>query len=422
MVSVVPLAAHRGLIWSSKDLRMDAVNSLDFDRKPEDTRVVVAMSGGVDSSVVAGLLKREGYDVLGITLQLYDHGAAVHRAGSCCAGQDIDDARRVCETLGIPHYVLDYEKRFRETVINPFAESYVAGETPIPCVACNQTVKFADLLATAKELGADALATGHYIRSRPNPTSGDPGRRALYRPVDAERDQSYFLFATTQEQIDYLRFPLGHLSKAETRALAEEMGLVVAKKADSQDICFVPQGKYSDIVSKLKPNAALAGDIVHLDGRVLGQHEGILHYTIGQRRGIGIATGEPLYVVYLDARSRRVIVGPKEALETRRLYLRDVNWLGDGDIEAAAAAGFACFAKVRSTRPPRPALLHADDQGLYVELTEGEAGVAPGQACALYSGEGEDARVYGGGFIARSEREAAAETALQRILAAPAAA
>jgi len=404
-------------------LAATTVNTLDFDKRPEDTRVVVAMSGGADSSVVAGILKRQGYDVLGITLQLYDHGAAVHRAGSCCAGQDIDDARRVCETLGIPHYVLDYEKRFRETVINPFAESYVAGETPIPCVACNPTVKFADLLLTAKELGADALATGHYIRSRPNPTAENPGRRALYRPADADRDQSYFLFATTQEQIDYLRFPLGGMPKAETRALAEEMGLVVAKKADSQDICFVPQGKYSDVIAKLKPNAALAGEIVHLDGRVLGQHEGILHYTIGQRRGIGVATGEPLYVVYLDARSRRVIVGPKEALETHRVYLRDVNWLGDEPLlQAASGEGFACFAKVRSTRAPSPAVLHADASGIYVDLTVGEAGVAPGQACALYSAPGDDARVYGGGFIERSEREPMAEASLKALLASPVAA
>jgi tRNA-uridine 2-sulfurtransferase len=399
------------------------VNTLDFDKRREDTRVVVAMSGGVDSSVVAGILKRQGYDVLGITLQLYDHGAAVHRAGSCCAGQDIDDARRVCETLGIPHYVLDYEKRFRDTVINPFMDSYVAGETPIPCISCNQTVKFADLLATARELGADALATGHYIRSRPNPTTGNPGRRALYRPADADRDQSYFLFATTQEQIDYLRFPLGGLPKSETRALAEEMGLVVAKKADSQDICFVPQGKYSDIINKLKPNAALAGEIVHLDGRVLGRHEGILHYTIGQRRGIGVATGDPLYVVFLDARSRRVIVGPKEALETHRVYLRDVNWLGDEDLAASAGtSGFACYAKVRSTRQPAPAVLHVSASGAYVDLTIGEAGVAPGQACALYSAPGDDARVYGGGFIERSEREPAAEASLKALLQHPIAA
>lgn len=393
------------------------MNTLDFDKKPEDTRIVVAMSGGVDSSVVAGILKREGYDVLGITLQLYDHGAAVHRAGSCCAGQDIDDARRVCETLGIPHYVLDYEARFRETVINPFAEAYAMGETPVPCVACNQTVKFADLLATAQELGADALATGHYIRSRRNPVPSNPNRRALYRPIDSDRDQSWFLFATTQEQIDYLRFPLGGLSKAETRALAEEMGLVVAKKADSQDICFVPQGKYTDIINKLKPNAALVGDIVHLDGRVLGRHDGIVHYTIGQRRGIGVATGEPLYVVHLDARGRRVIVGPREALETHRVYLRDMNWLGDNALEDDAAGGFACFAKVRSTRPPAEAVLRSDEKGIYVDLAIGEAGIAPGQACVLYSAPGADARVYGGGFIERSERSAEAEASLKALLA-----
>ncbi|OCW59265.1 tRNA 2-thiouridine(34) synthase MnmA [Hoeflea olei] len=392
------------------------MNSLDFDKDPRDTRVVVAMSGGVDSSVVAGLLAREGYDVLGVTLQLYDHGAAVHRAGSCCAGQDIDDARRVCETLGIPHYVLDYEQRFREAVINPFAESYVAGETPIPCVACNQTVKFADLLATARDLGADALATGHYIRSRPNPSPDNPGRRALYRPVDADRDQSYFLFATTQDQLDYLRFPLGDLPKARTRELAAEMGLGVAAKADSQDICFVPQGKYANVIEKLKPDAALAGEIVHIDGRVLGEHQGIVHYTIGQRRGIGVAIGDPLYVVHLDARSRRVIVGPREALETRRLILRDVNWLGDGALESFGADGLECFAKVRSTRPPRPAILRAIDGEISVELVEGEAGVAPGQACVLYSAAGDEARVYGGGFIDRSERSAAAEAMLSTLL------
>ncbi|AXS41487.1 tRNA 2-thiouridine(34) synthase MnmA [Breoghania sp. L-A4] len=387
------------------------LNSLDLPGRPEDTRVVVAMSGGVDSSVVAGLLKREGYDVVGVTLQLYDHGEAVHRKGACCAGQDIHDARRVAETLGIPHYVLDYEERFREAVIDRFAESYIAGETPIPCVSCNQTVKFHDLLETAKTLGADVLATGHYVRSR----RGESGAQQLFRPVDLDRDQSYFLFATTPEQLDFLRFPLGGLTKPETREIARELGLEIADKHDSQDICFVPTGKYADIIARLKPGAAEPGDIVHVDGRVLGRHEGIIHYTVGQRRGIGITASEPLYVVHLDAEGGRVVVGPRDALMTHRLHLRDVNWLGDTALADLPAEGVEIYAKVRSTRPPRQALLKVEDGAVVVELADGEHGVAPGQACVFYDTDGDAARVFGGGWIDRTERSGSAEAALARL-------
>ncbi len=390
------------------------LNSLDLPGRPEDTRVVVAMSGGVDSSVVAGLLKRQGYDVVGVTLQLYDHGEAIHRKGACCAGQDIHDARRVAETIGIPHYVLDYEQRFREAVIDPFAASYIAGETPIPCVACNQTVKFHDLLDTARELNADVLATGHYVRTRLV-----DGRRAMFRPVDLERDQSYFLFATTPEQLDFLRFPLGGMTKPETRELARELGLEIADKHDSQDICFVPQGRYTDLINKLKPGAAEKGEIVHVDGRVLGHHDGIINYTIGQRRGIGVAAGEPLYVVHLDAERSRVIVGPREALMTHRIHLRDVNWLGDTPLEALPAEGIEIFAKVRSTRPPREARLLREGDDIVVELDGGEHGIAPGQACVFYDSDGDAARVFGGGWIDRTERAREAEEALAALTEEP---
>ena len=367
-----------------------------LDDCPQRARVVVAMSGGVDSSVTAALLKAQGYDVVGLTLQLYDHGAALHRPGACCAGQDIHDARAVADRIGIPHYVLDYEDRFREKVIEQFAESYVAGETPVPCVECNQSIKFRDLLQTARELGASVLATGHYVVSRALPA----GARALYRARETERDQSYFLFATTREQLEVLRFPLGDLTKAETRQLARKYGLPVAEKQDSQDICFVPSGRYSEVIERLKPGASQPGEIVGLDGRVLGSHAGIIHFTVGQRRGLAVAAGRPLYVVRLDASTRRVVVGPREALRTSRIQLRDVNWLGEGDIDHALCAGWhEIFVKVRSTRPPRAAWLSRGRDGIEVDLVEGEEGVSPGQACVFYDAPAGQARVLGGGFI-----------------------
>jgi tRNA-specific 2-thiouridylase len=376
----------------------EGLNSLHLRGRPADTRVVVAMSGGVDSSVVAALLKGQGYDVVGITLQLYDHGEAVGRKGACCAGQDIQDARRVAEALGIPHYVLDYEARFAKAVMGEFADSYLAGETPVPCVACNQKIKFRDLLRTAEELGASALATGHYVRSRPGPRGFE-----LYRARDAERDQSYFLFATTPAQLNFLRFPLGDLDKETTRKLAREFGLPTAAKSDSQDICFVPTGRYTQIIERLRPGAAEPGDIVHVDGQVLGRHGGIINYTIGQRRGIGVAAAEPLYVVKLDAKRREVVVGPRPWLRTRHISLRDVNWLGDEPLEDLAEHGKEVLARIRSGGALQQATLRVDASGIEVELAVGEDGVSPGQACVFYAADERGERLLGGGWIKSAE-------------------
>ncbi len=354
---------------------LENLNSLGFAKTPAQTRVVVAMSGGVDSSVVAAQLASEGYDVIGVTLQLYDHGAALAKKGACCAGRDIHDARRVAEEMGFPHYVLDYENKFRESVIDEFADAYLAGATPVPCIRCNERVKFRDLLETAKDLDADCMATGHYIQRYDGPAKAE-----LHQAADPDRDQSYFLFSTSQEQLDYLRFPLGHLkSKAETRALAAEFGLPVADKPDSQDICFVPNGSYAAVIEKLRPGAADPGDIVHLDGEVLGQHRGVIHYTIGQRRGLGIGGREPLYVVKLDPEAKHVIVGPKEALATRRIPLKEVNWLGDVPFDSAPPEGWEVRVRVRSTRPPKEArVFPTGPNTAEVELAVAEEGVSPG--------------------------------------------
>lgn len=409
------------------------LNSLGFAKPPSQTRVVAAMSGGVDSSVVAAMLKREGYDVIGVTLQLYDHGVAINKAGSCCAGQDIHDARRVADSIGIPHYVLDYESRFRNAVMEDFADTYLAGATPIPCVRCNQTVKFADLKRVAEDLGADCLATGHYVQR----IDGEAGPE-LHRAADASRDQTYFLFATTRAQLDYLRFPLGGLPKTQVRELAAELGLRVAEKPDSQDICFVPNGKYQAVVEKLRPGAIESGEIVHVDGRVMGTHNGVINFTVGQRRGLGVATGEPLFVVKLDAPNKRVIVGPREALGVTGIALKEVNWIGEHVTSDEELNGREILVRVRSTREPMPAtlrissparggsvmtpdLIRGNDEGgprkttlistvapqetsaprWHVDLATPEEGVAPGQAAVFY--DPQTSRVLGGGWIMATE-------------------
>jgi len=361
---------------------------------PQGARVVAAMSGGVDSTVVAALLHKAGYDVVGVTLQLYDHGEALKKKGACCAGQDIHDARLAADLIGIPHYVLDYENRFKDAVIDQFADSYLKGQTPVPCIRCNQTVKFRDLLDVARDLGAEAMATGHYVRRA---THGN--RSQMRKAVDHSRDQSYFLFATTQDQLDYLRFPLADLEKPQVRGVAASLGLRIASKPDSQDICFVPTGDYRTLIDRLRPQGREAGDIVHMDGRVLGRHSGITDYTIGQRRGLNVAVGEPLFVTKLDPDNRRVIVGPREALLTARLTLEETNWLGDqATIEEAARDGAPVLARVRSTRQPSAAHLAWVDDAVQVVFDQGEEGVAPGQACVLYD-PADDERVLGGGFI-----------------------
>ena len=378
----------------NKNIRADSINSLGFNKLPEETRVVVAMSGGVDSSVVAAKLRHEKYDVIGITLQLYDHGQALEKKGACCAGIDIHDARRVAEKLGFPHYVLNYESRFKESVIDEFADSYLSGNTPVPCIKCNEKIKFSDLLKTAKELNADCLATGHYVRC----ILGNNGPE-LHQACDRKKDQSYFLFRTTREQLNFLRFPLGDIkAKEETRLLARKFQLKVANKPDSQDICFVPQGSYSDVIKKLRPDSNKPGNILDLSGRIVGTHKGIINYTVGQRRGLGIGGGDPLYVVKINAANRTIIVGPKEALITRKIRVKEINWLGSEKFTDTPAEGWTIKVKVRSTQPAILAsVLPLTESTANIVLSCDELGISPGQACVFY--ETGTSRVLGGGWI-----------------------